>query len=288
MSTGYPTDLASQGFNHKARFSTNLSTRSNRRFNHPSSALHHRRTTNPHRVNKLVRMHKDDYHSAQNQRTNLPSTVQNNLLSNKSGPLHKPRKFSRRQKRDKASYEYFLSIASQSLSKQKRDSTTPYLSQPDSINQHNRTEVEDEESNRQFDDPHKDEELEEKMQTYKNNLENQRIGGIVNHMENLRSTYLPNDTKKRPTSQQKKDSLYRGSNKYSVFNEDKYSKYTSLRQERGLSIKPKSNDDDKSSNRSNLQKQRNKLFMNNDQKIKNIYKMTPSKPILSSVLRRNK
>lgn len=277
MSTGYPTDMTSQGFSQKAGFSTNLSTRSNRRFNHPSSALQQRRTTNPNRMNNLVRLNKDDYHSAQNQRTKLPSTTQSNLISNKSGPLHKPRKFSRRQKRDKASYEYFLSIASQSLSKQKRDSATPYLSQPESINPNNRTEIEDEESNQEFDDQHKDEELQDKMHTYKNNLENQRIGSIVNHMQ-----------KNRPTSQQKKDSLYRGSSKYSVLNEDKYSKYTSLRQERGLSIKPKSNEDDKSSNRSNLQKQRNKLFMNNDQKIKNIYKMTPSKPILSSVLRKNK
>ena len=124
------------------------------------------------------------------------------------------------------------------------------------------------------------------MSKYKDNINEENIGSIVNHMDNIRSSYFQSEGKKRAMSQQKKENIFKRSSKYSMTQEDKMSKYTSLREEKGLSIKPLDQYEERASNRQNLHKQRNRLLMNNDQRIKNLYKITPSKPIITSVLKR--
>lgn len=145
-----------------------------------------------------------------------------------------------------------------------------------------RTGLDDEQSNAE--DDGKDDDLQNKINRYKDNINQENIGSIVNHMDNIRSTYFQPDGKKRAMSQQKKDNVFKRSSKYSMTQEDRMSKYTSLREEKGLSVKPLDQYEEKASNRQNLHKQRNRLLINNDQRIKNLYKMTPSKPIISSVL----
>mmetsp|Transcript_6841 Transcript_6841/g.6366 ORF Transcript_6841/g.6366 Transcript_6841/m.6366 type:complete len:150 (-) Transcript_6841:2-451(-) len=65
-------------------------------------------------------------------------------------------------------------------------------------------------------------------------------------------------------------------------------KYMSIRQSKGLSIKPRNATTGEGSlhRRNNLNQQRARLVMNNESKIRNMFKMIPSKPILSSVLKR--
>jgi hypothetical protein len=276
-------DVRAQLLNHRERFAGNMTAKSKRRFNHPNSALHNRRGTANQRATHLMRLNKDDYHSAQNQRNKYPSSLGHHLASNKSGPLHQPRKF-RKSRKDKVSYEYFLSIASQSIAKNKRDIASPYMSQPETVVKYDNTDLDDNQSNQLNKDEMKDSELEEKMLTYKNNMEHEDIGSIVNHMEKERERNLSEQEEPRVLSQQKHSIVSKRHGKYGVQNDDKYSKYTSLRQEKGLSTKPISTDG-KCSNRSNLQKHRNRMVMNNGEKIKNIYKMVPSKPIMTSVLR---
>lgn len=279
-------DLRSQLLNHRTRVSGNSMANPKRRFNHPSSAIHNRRAINGNRGNKLTRTNNDDYHSAHNQRQKFPSTLATKLNSNKSGPISHPRKGKSKPKQDKASYEYFLNIASQSLAKKgRRDITTPYMSQPASIAHQENEDLQDTHSQQMNGDNMQDPDLEIKMQQYKNNIETQEIGSIVNHMHNEHGQTFSEDGNQQPYGQMNKPIGSKRTSKYSTKNEDKYGKYTSLRQEKGLSTKPMVADDERS-NRSNLQKNRNKLVMNNGQKIKNIYKMTPSKPIMTSVLRR--
>jgi hypothetical protein len=268
FNSAYPNDMRANILNQKQKFTLNPSTKSNNRFN-PGD----RRPTNPTKDDKLMRIKNGDYHSAQNQRNRLNSK----LAANKSGPLYR-RKASRRAKKDNASYQYFLSIASQSLAKHKRDINTPYMSQPESIP------IDDNQSQHPYEDITKDDDLQQKIINYKDNIETKDIGSIVDHMENLRSQFL-SDNSKRPTSNHK--GSQKRSSKHTALSDDKYSKYSSLRNEKGLSIKPKESENDKLSNRSNLQKNRNRFVMNNNTKIKNIYNMIPSKPIMASVLRRN-
>lgn len=272
-----------QLLNHKANFTGNVTSKSKRRFNHPNSALHNRRGTTNQRAAYLMRLNKDDYHSAQNQRTKFPPSFGHHLASNKSGPLQHPRKY-RKSRKDKVSYEYFLSVASQSIAKNKRDIVSPYMSQPETIVKYDNTDLDENQSNQLNRDDMKDSELEEKMLSYKNNMEHEDIGSIVNHMEKERERNLSDHREPRALSQQKHLLVSSGQGKYVAQNDEKYTKYTSLRQEKGLSTKPISTDG-KCSNRSNLQKHRNRMVMNNGEKIKNIYRMVPSKPIMTSVLR---
>lgn len=269
MQNGYPGDLRSQMLGNNSKFGANLSMKTKRRFQHPSSALHHRRTTNPHRANKLMRINNNEYNSANNDRVKLPSTG-NNLISNKSGSLHPSKKMNKRQKKDKASYEYFLSIANQSLAKGRKEQT-PYYTQPDTINR----EIGDVNSESQYHN------LEDPQ------LNQEQIEGFNvddGHTDNTAPDYRQQEGK-RSYSQQKTGPRFKKSSKNSIFNEGQYSKYTSLREEKGLSVKPRNAEDDRSSTRSNVMKRRNKPVMNNGDKIKNIYKMTPSRPIFTKCIR---
>ena len=247
--------------------------------------MNQRRTAALNKANNILAIQKEDYNSTQNQRSNLPSSMNARLNSNKSGPIQNPNKISRKQKRDKASYEYFISIASKSLARGLKDCQTPYLSQPDSIKDACKNHYDDDQLFNQ-DDEGKDAELQNKMNKYKENIHEENIGSIVNHMDNIRSTYLHSEGKKRAVSQQKKDNVFKRSSKYSANYDERMSKYTSLREEKGLSVKPIDQYEERTSNRQNLHKQRNRLLMNNDQRIKNLYKMTPSKPIITSVLKK--
>jgi hypothetical protein len=270
INSAYPMDNT---LSRKQTFSLNSSTKSKNKFNRQFDPGN-RRPTGQNKNDKLFRVKNMNYHSAHNQRPKFGSK----LASNKSGPLHN-RKASRRPKKDKASYQYFLNVASQSLAKHKREIGIPYMSQPESIA------LDDEQSHHPYEDDTKDEDFQNKLMNYKENIENQNIGSIVNHMENVRSQFVPDDSK-RPSSNHKRPQ--KRQSKLSAMSEDKQYKYTSLRNEKGLSIKQKDSDDDRMSNRSNLHKNRNRFVMNNDMKIKNMYKMVPSKPIMTSVLRRNK
>lgn len=297
-STPYHKDISSQIQKQISKFSSHTSGKPFRSYK-PTSALKQRRTTTAPAGQVLLRsgVGRGDYSVGAEQKA-LPSTVAAKLSSNKSGPINPPRGFSRKSKRDKASYNYFISVATHSIAKFKRTSDTPFGSQPDSV----KNDSEHEEMFKQINDyqsENRDRELDNKMEHYRENMDNNNIGDVVEHMEKKHNTYEGSEddqyrhssyNSKRPTSHQRKEGGFgKRSNKYSTSYVDRSSKYTSLREQNALNIEKKFNkDDDKTSVKSNATKGRKQKLLDNSEKIKNIYKMVPSKPIMTSVLRSTK
>ena len=188
QTTPYNRDIRSQIQSQIARFSSHTSGKPNRSYK-PMSAIKQRRTTTAPINKNYNRVKTNDYGNNRNKNNMFPSTLQSKLNSNKSGPIN-PSKYSRKKNRDKASYEYFISIANQSISKQYRENSDFAPEQPKRI----MNEYEDEmnsNANHVFDDQSepRDKELDDKMRSYKDNIAEQNIGQVVNHMDKAHQDY---------------------------------------------------------------------------------------------------
>lgn len=276
QSTPY-NDIRGQIQSQISKFATSSGGKPYRSYKPMSAARQRRTTTAP---SGAARVRSSNKNGGPSQQT-LPSTMHARLGANRSGPINFPRKINKRKKQDKFSYDYFISHAPRSLSKY-----NPFYTKPATIKDQ-QSEPEDVKL------PYEEE---KDLKSHVDMQYEESSGNIPdynNHEKPVSEAgdpyQNPNPASKRPISQQNPGLFHKRGSKLSAheFGQDFKPKYKSLRQQKALSIKRNPNQfDDKLSTRSQLAQNRKKLGMNNQDKLRNVYKMAPSTRVLGSVLNR--